>query len=244
MDFGICGILDIVLVLLGIICLVWGFKKGFIKKILSLAGFLAVLILAFVYCKQFAQFLTEKNFIYPNIYNPILEHLLLQASEAGLEATSNVKDFLVIYLELPEFMAELFAKVLDVSGNVETVCVSISEYISNIAMNIISFLIILVGSSVLVLLLKLITNTLRKVKIIRIIDGMLGAVLYFTIFLLFVYIGFTFVQIFMEQPWFAQAKEFLIVDMMLPVAGEETPFRLSRYIYENNVLYKLIEMFI
>ena len=167
-----------------------------------------------------------------------------KANGVGLDATATMNEFLRDYVGLPEFMADLFAKVLSVEGDVQTICIEISEYISNIAMNIISFLIIFVGSSVLILLLKLIANSLRKVKVVRVIDGILGATLYFTIFILFVYVAFTFIQVFMDKAWFATAKDFLIIDMQLPVNGEETPFRLSRYLYDNNVLYKLIELFL
>ena len=244
MDFGFCGILDIAIVLLGILFIVLGYKKGFLKKVLSFAGFFAATILSFVYCKQLAQILISRGIIYPEVYSPIFEHLISRAAEVGLEATSNIKDFLVICLDLPEFMAELFANALNVTGDVQTICSGISEYISNIVMNICSFFIILVGSVVIVMILKLITKILRKVKIIRVIDGILGSVLYFTFFLLVVYVTFTIVQVSMNQPWFAEVREFLIIDMQLPINGEEMPFRLSRYIYENNILYKIIEMFI
>jgi uncharacterized membrane protein required for colicin V production len=244
MDLKICGILDIVIILFGLISITIGYKMGFIKKVLSLAGFLVVLVLAFVYCKQLAQILIENEVIYPEIYNPILDGLLSKADGVGLDATATMNEFLRDYVGLPEFMADLFAKVLSVEGDVQTICIEISEYISNIAMNIISFLIIFVGSSVLILLLKLVANSLRKVKVVRVIDGVLGATLYFTIFILFVYVAFTFIQVFMDKAWFASAKDFLIIDMQLPVNGEETPFRLSRYLYDNNVLYKLIELFL
>jgi uncharacterized membrane protein required for colicin V production len=244
MDFGICGLLDIIIVVLGLIVILLGYRKGFLKKVLSIVGFFAIAILAFVYCKQFAAFLIQKNFIYPNIYNPILEHLLQQTVEAGLQPNSSLVDLLTVGLGLPDVMARVFANVLNVSGDLNQICSGISQYISTVAMNIISFLIILVGTSVVVLILKIIADAIRKVKVVRIIDGFLGAILYFSFFLLFVYVCFSFIQIAMEQTWFADAKAFLIVDMKLPINGEETPYRLSRFIYENNVLYKLIEMFI
>ena len=244
MDFKICGLLDIIIVVLGLIFIILGYRKGFIKKILSIVGFFVISILAFVYCKQLAVFLTSKNIIYPNIYEPILGHLLAESVKEGLSPSSSLSDFLTIGLGLPAPMSQIFAKVLNISGNLEEVCMGISQYLSNIAMNVISFLIILVGVSVIILLLKIITNAIRKVKIVRMIDGVMGAILYFTFFLLAVYVCFTFVQMFMEQPWFIEAKNFLIIDMQLPVNGEEMPFRLSKFIYNNNVLYKLIEMFI
>lgn len=244
MDFGICGLLDIILVVLALIFIVLGYRKGFMKKVLSIVGFFAVTVLAFVYCRDFASFLIENDIIYPDIYEPIKANLLMKAAEENLYADSSIVDILTICLNLPEVMAKLFAKVLNLSGNLEDICGGISNYLSTIAMNVISFLIILVGVSVIIVFLKLITSAIRKVKVIRMVDGTLGAILYFTFFLLIVYVCFTFVQIFIDQPWFLEVKMFLVVDMKLPVNGEVTPFRLSRYIYENNVLYKLIEMFI
>ena len=244
MDFQVCGLLDIIIVVFGLIFIVLGYKKGFIKKILSIVGFLAITIFAFIYCKQLASFLIEKEIIYPSIYNPILEHLLIEAAKEGLEPTSTLTDFLTTALQIPAPLSQLFSKVLDVSGSVEEMCVGISVFVSTIAMNIISFFLIVVGTSIVVLILKLVTNIMRKVTIIRIIDGILGAGLYFAFFLIIVYVCFTVIQISMEYSWFVEVKNFLIIDMKLPVNGEQTPFRLSRFIYENNVLYKLIEMFI
>lgn len=244
MDFKVCGLLDIIIVFFGLVFIVLGYKKGFIKKILSVVGFLAIAILGFVYCKQLASFLIEKEFIYPSIYNPIQERLLAASLKEGLTADSTLVDFLTVGLEIPAPISELFSKVLNVSGSIEEMCMAISQYLSNIAMNVISFVMIVVGVSILVLILKIITNVMRKVKLVRIIDGTLGAALYLTFFLLLVYVCFTVIQIVMDKSWFLEAKNFLIIDMQLPVDGEETPFRLSRFIYENNILYKLIEMFI
>lgn len=244
MDFKICGLLDILIVVFGLIAIILGYRKGFIKRILSIVGFLAIAILAFVYCKQLAAFLIEKDFIYPSIYNPLLERLLTASVKEGLTPDSTLVEFLTVGLEIPEPISMLFSKVLNVSGSIEEMCMGISQYLASIAMNVISYIMIVVVVSILVLILKILTNVMRKVRLVRIIDGTLGALLYFAFFLIFVYVCFTVIQISMDKTWFAEAKNFLIIDMQLPVNGEETPFRLSRFIYENNVLYKLIEMFI
>ena len=244
MDFKVCGILDIVIVVFGLIFIILGYKKGFIKKILSIVGFLAINILAFVYCKQLASFLIERKIIYPDIYNPLLDHLLTASLKEGLTADSTLVDFLTVGLEIPAPISALLSKTLNITGSIEEICVGISQQLSTSAMNIIAFVMIVVGVSILVLLLKLLTNIMRKVKLVRMIDGALGAMLYFAFFLLFVYVCFTIIQISMDKEWFIEVKNFLIIDMQLPVNGEETPFRLSRFIYENNVLYKLIEMFL
>lgn len=244
MDLKVCGILDIVIVLVGLIFIIVGFKKGFIKKVLSLAGFLTVLILSFVYCEQFAEFLTGKEIIYPNIYDAILSKLELGIESVNLEPTSTVVDLLEA-AGTPRFMAELFANALpNVEGNLETMCIEVSSYVAGLVMNAVAFFVILIGTLIAVGILKIITKCLRKVAIVRIADGILGAALYFAMFLLILFVGFTLVQLFMDQPWFADVRAFLVVDMQLPVNGEETPFRLSRYLYDYNVIYKLIEMFL
>ena len=171
MDFGICGLLDIIIVVLGLIVILLGYRKGFLKKVLSVVGFFAIAILSFVYCKQFATFLIQKDFIYPEIYNPIYNHLLNQTLEAGLTPNSTLSDLLTIGLGLPDVMARIFANVLNVSGDINQICAGISQYLSTIAMNIISFLIILVGASIVVLILKIIADAARKVKVVRVIDG-------------------------------------------------------------------------
>lgn len=243
MDLWICGIIDIVLVVFGIVFLVLGYKKGFIKKVVSFFGIFAILIFSFMYCGQLANFLTENQLISPSIYENIHTNLVAKIAEADLTTATTVEEFLKQTLSIPGFIATMIQNGIKGAGiDVSTVgeCIDgVSLYITNVAMSVICFLILAIGIFILLLLLKLIANLLRTNGIVRFIDGVLGAMLSLTIFLVVVCVAFYVLSLCMDAEWFASAKEWLTVDMKL---GQDS-FRISKVIYEGNIIQKIMNLF-
>ena len=58
MDWGFTGLLDVLIVLFALINIFLGFKKGFMNKMLSFVGVIAILIFAFFFCTQVAAWFT------------------------------------------------------------------------------------------------------------------------------------------------------------------------------------------
>ena len=54
MDLKICGLIDIILIVLIGIALFLGYKKGFLNKAIGLIGLFVGLAIAFVFCSQLA----------------------------------------------------------------------------------------------------------------------------------------------------------------------------------------------
>lgn len=243
MNLWICGIVDIVLVVLGILFMILGYKKGFIKKVISFFGIFVILIFSFMYCGQLANFLTEHELISPSIYESINTNLVTKLAETDLSTATTVEEFLKQALGIPGFIASMIQNGIKGAGiEIATVgeCIDgVSLYITNVAMSIICFLILAIGIFILLLLLKLITNLLRTNGFVRFVDGVLGAVLSVTIFLVFVCVAFYILSLCMNAEWFSPAKEWLTIDMQL---GQDA-FRLSKVIYEGNIIQKIMNLF-
>ena len=72
---------------------------------------------------------------------------------------------------------------------------------------------------------------------IKLIDGILGAAFHVCIYAVVIYSLFTILHFIIDLDWFSNVKEFLVVDMMLDNPDE---FRVSKFIYEHNVIYNII----
>ena len=238
MDLGFCGIIDIVIVLMSIILIIVGYKKGFIKKAIGFIGILVAIIIAFMFCKQLANCFVGTDFMYNQIYESIYDKAISAFTLANGEEET-IKQVL-INMEMPEFFAGLFAKVIGEQYDSIKIATSIALYFTDFLMTIICFFIIFVGVILLTLIFKLLATILRENAIIRFLDGILGIVFYLSVFFIILYIAFTIVRFMENADYFVKVKEFLDVDMML---NDPDKFRLSKFLYHHNVLYSLLHIF-
>ena len=239
MDLKICGIIDIILVLLIILSLFIGYKKGFLKKAIGLIGLFVALAVAFVFCSQLAGAFESSGIIYKpifeNIKNNVLESEIFQ-NAGGKDAT--IADVLVS-MKIPRFLANMFAANIADGTTVEVIASNISHFFSHIITVIISFIILFVGVFIAAILLKILTTILRGNAIIRTIDGILGMALYFCLMMIMVYVLFAIMRLLGHFDFFAGCQRFLNVDMKL----NEDTFRLSKFFYQHNVIYSFFDIF-
>lgn len=234
MDLIICGVVDIVIVVLLLIISVTGYKKGFLNKALGMVSLIVAVAVAFSFCTQFATILKDMDIIYPDIYGAIYGNV--SKSEVLANPDASIVDVLVS-LDIPKFIAEFVAKGIGEKVEAIDLAVQISEYVTQVCMNVISFVILFIGVFLVALILKVIAKILRGNALVRFVDGVLGAAFYASIYIAVVYLLFTVLHYMMDAEWFSVAKEFLVVDMMLDNPEE---FRISKFIYEHNVIYNLI----
>lgn len=243
MDLKICGIIDIVLVVLAIIFLIVGYKKGFIKKVISFAGILVIIIFSIIYCGQFAQFLIHHDVLYPDIYDKINSNILTNLEGKSIASDATVVDVLVEGLNIPKFIANMIGNGVTGEGGelltVADMADAIANYLGTAAMTIIAFFVLAIGIFIITLILKLIASALRTNRLVKIVDGILGSVLYVTIFAGIVCVVFYLISLFMDQAWFSGAKEWLEVDMQLNTDS----FRLSKLVYNGNIVKRILDLF-
>lgn len=232
MDLGFCGIIDIILVIFFILALILGAKKGFLERFRKLATGIIGLIIAILFCRQFADYLISNNVFKESIYNNVYNNIITsEAFQNGSDASS-VLSSLGFPKIIAEYLASGFSGVDIASG--------LADQVYSLFMAIISFVILLVGCWVVSFLLKLLIKFLRNNVVIRIVDGVLGVVLYAFLAICIVYIVFFLLSLFIQIPGLEGFRDFVTVDMQLNNPDE---FRLSKYFYENNILINFFKLF-
>lgn len=235
MDLKICGLIDIILILIMIIAAILGFKKGFMKKVLSLVGIIGIIVFSWSFSGQFAQMLKYNDIIYPDIYGTINSNIVAGfGSSFGADATTG--QLVSAALGIPDFLGNFIASRLNLPSSGDLI-IAVSEGITTIAMNGIAFLILVVSLLLLFGIAMLVIHILKKNKIIKFVDGVLGMILYLAIAFIIISILFFILSLIMNQEWFSSAKEWLVVDMMLE---DDTKFRLSKALYEGNIITRII----
>lgn len=234
MDWGFVGLLDIIIILGGIICIIIGFKKGFLSKMLSIVGIIAIIIFAIFFASSFAGFLKSHDIIYPGIYNNIHGNIV---EKLGDKSDYTIKEAIQAS-GFPEFLAGWISNAI---GEVDTseIIVRVSEQIAGWILNVIAFGILVVACLVGLLIFKIIIKCIRQVMLVKVLDGILGALLYFAIYLVILTGLFALLNIFYNQEWFSQAKGWLDTDMAI---GKES-FRISKALFERNFFVVVISMF-
>lgn len=234
MDLYICGIIDIILVVLAVLVIIIGYKKGFLHKAIGLIGLFVGLVIAFVFCQQLASCFKSNGIIYNNIYDSIYQRALESQELQSL----TVRDVL-INMGINDFFADMFARSIGDINPLE-VATKIADYFAYILLIIICFFILFFGVFLASIVLKILSKILRGSKIIRFIDGLLGIVLYFGLFAISVYIVFTIIKYMENADFFVPVKNFLDVDMKL---NDPDTFRLSKFFYEHNIIYSILHIF-
>ena len=183
--------------------------------------------------------------IYPSINETICNNIIGNLEEKGIEITVlSVSEALEQGLNVPKFFADIICNGIE-NGSAELPAIEaagrISEYLSSIVMTIIAFFILLIGTFLIVLILKLVADALRTNKLIKFVDGVLGMIFYLAVYAVIICVLFYALSIFIDQEWFTPAREWLNVDMMLE---DDSKFRISKAIYESNILKRILDLFI
>jgi len=233
------GIIDIIIFLALIVVLIVGFKKGFLLKTLSLINIIFGLVFAIAFCVKFANSCLHPWFgerMETSFFNNIMANETF-ASISSVEDASNVLQTLGI----PKFISNIVISNLDVTGY--ELCESIATNIAHLATSailiVISFLVLFIGFTIVIWLLKLFAKLLRTSKFVRIIDGILGVVLYSVLFYIVLQIIFTVIIIIYRKTTgtngFIDFINYDILGHTGMIEGlKDAPFRMTRWLFENN----------
>lgn len=234
-------ILDICLILLALIVLFVGYRVGFLVTFVKIASVASGLVIAILFTKPVTNLATSwglddgiSNTVYQNITASDAYQSYLTNGE-GVDGISA----LLTELGLPSFLAKMVANNLpEETTNLEQYAIAISDTISYLAFAVIVFFCLLIFSSILFALLKLLIKALRKsVGIIRVVDGILGIILYAFLFLIVIYVLLLILS-FVMQSLPASNGFVSFMNQELKIGTNE--FGLTKYLYEHNFLGNLI----
>ena len=238
MYMGFFGIIDAVVVLLGIIFMFIGYKKGFMGKMITIVCVLVLLGLSITLCGHLAEMFKDKHIFYDGIYDSISETIHNAVAEAGEGAT--VKQVIAKTLHLPEWIAALF--VLSSQSEVVTPVMEseLSLKVTMLLLKLIAFGILFVGMILVMIILKIIAKALRENKFVKVVDGIFGMALYLFIYLLIISVFFFVLDILVEKEVVSSTTGFIAEDLQL---GTEN-FSMSRWLLKGNLISSIRQVFV
>ena len=236
MDLGIFGIIDIVIIVLGLLVLFIGFKRGFMNKMIGLLGVLVMFALAIALAANFAEFLKNREIFYPSIYDSIHDKVKEAVEAAGPEA--DMADVISNALGIPGLLASFIASKVDVTT--AELPNAVAEMLGNIFMRFIAFGILVLLFTIVLITLKILAKTVRKNSIIRTFDGVLGMALYLLIYVLVLSLFFFILNLMISHDAITgNTLEFIKTDLQL----DSDKFRISKFLYEGNVFKSIKDLF-
>ncbi len=182
-------VLDLIIVAVVVLCVLLAAKKGFVKSVFNIAGFVAAIILSLTFSAPIA------NAVYDKAVEPVVIKTIEGMVEDGEKIVSEE-----VFSNLPSFIqnaAEMFninKDSLNLTGDTAAVAVDISNNIVKpIAFSVIKTIVSILLIIVLSVLFKFLANLLNKIFSFSIVGtlnktlgGVLGAVQGITIAVIFV----------------------------------------------------------
>lgn len=227
------SIISVVIILLFLLFTFLGYKHGFMQKFLSIANGVCGFAFSVLFCGKFSNIFTYKLFgdkfsekFLANIQNSDT-YLKFKSSETSAEFLEE--------LGVPSFISKLISSELPVDKAAQSLADTLSKFVCIL----ISFVILFIGTTILIFVLKLLVGILRKAILIRIVDGILGIIFYDILFYLFVCVVFLVLSLVMQTSSFDSLNNFISNDFQL---GTDS-FRLSKYLYENNLIGNFFRIF-
>ena len=233
MDLGFFGIFDIILIIFFLVALIYGAKHGFLDRFRKLASGIIGLIIAILFSGKLADLFIAKNVFYDNIYTNVYQNIITSEAFANGGDPSSV----LSSLGFPKIIADYIASTI--GGEVD-IASALAQQVYSLFISIISFIILLVGCWILSFVLKILIGLIRENIAIRIVDGILGVILYGFLAICCVYILFFILSLIIQIPGLEGFRNFVTVDLQLTNPDE---FRISKYFYENNILINFFKLF-
>jgi uncharacterized membrane protein required for colicin V production len=240
--FGLFGIIDVLIVALVVLFLVIGWRKGFLGKVIDMASSIFGLVASVLLAKPFSGVL--RNWFGEALQGSINDYLYTRLDEIGLATADLTQNNLREALEgfsLPNFMVDWVIESVDYNQIAVSIVDSISPLILSLALLVLAFITLFFGSMIIFWLLKLLAKGITSIPVIKQIDKILGVLFGFLKVAFLVYILLFVLALVINIPAINNLiYEFLAVDMQL----DSEKFRLSKYLYDNNLLKNVINVFV
>ena len=229
-------ILDLILILLFVIVAVIGYKVGFLTTLIKLTSALSGIIIAICFTKPVTNLVVSwgwDNAIEEKVYTNIVSSEAFVAYTEGGEGVEGISNLLQ-ELGLPSFISGFVASGLVDSVDPLEIASGIASGVSYVLVFMIVFVALLLFSSIGFLILKLFVKTVRKsVGFVRVLDGIIGIIFYFLIFMLIIYIAFLIVSLMLQS---APPDSDVVMFFEEQLHLNDDKFGLAKYIYKNNMI--------
>lgn len=167
---GSLNISDIVAIVIVVLFVMWGAKKGLVKSVLGLGSIIISIVLALTLYQPVSTFLKDSvigEYVTVNIAK-VLDASEKEPEEMETEDAANA-------LNLPP---EIMSKVSESVDDIKTTALgSISTSVSSLAINLLSMLIVFLVIKLILWIITLLLDAVTGIPVIRGLNKMLGGVL-------------------------------------------------------------------
>ena len=249
MYLGFFGIIDAVIVVLALLFMFIGYKRGFMNKMVTIVCVLVLIGLSFFLCGHLAAMLKDYNIFYKGINDGVNASITSTMNELGSKATARV--VFGRALHLPDWLAwfsglfvssyadQVVTAEAQVGGQLLTTV--ISDKATMFYMNLIAFAILFVGMLIIFIILKAITSSLRENSFVKVVDGIFGIALYLLIFAAIVSVVFFVLDILVDKGVISSTTGFIAEDFQL---YDATKFSMSRWLLKGNLISVIRNLFV
>ena len=231
MDLGITGLIDILIIVLGILVIVIGYLRGFMNKALSIVGVIVIFAFSIMFCGQLAGLFKSSGFIYNSLNSAMLNKV---EGHVEVRFAVTIEKSFNIHPAVATIIAFIFGNPPKNLTAGET-----AEILAEKATIGISFLIIFAVLSIGLIVLKIISSTLRQNEVLRKIDGVFGIFLYLVLYAIFLMVVFFVIDLIYKYGGITEFNQWLEVDLAL----DSNKFRIGKYLLDNNFLVQIINLF-
>ena len=222
------SIISIVILVLVLFFAILGYKLGFLTKFIKMANALCGFVFSLLFCSKLSN-----AFVY-KIWGDGMADSFAQNFKNKTPEIESTSD-LLRELGLPGFIANN----VDINLSLDSAYTRLGETCAKFVCVLISFCILFFGVTIICFLLKLLVAGIRKVKIVRILDGILGIIFYEILFYLFICVVMVILSFVMQSNGLDEFETFIINDFGLNNDG----FRVSKELYQNNLIGNFFKIF-
>lgn len=232
------GLVDILIVALIIIMTFIGWKSGFLLKVIKLASSLFGLIASILLARPFSTVLDK--WFGEGIALKIQEFLLDRIANGDAQATEENIRIALQDMALPEFILDWIIEKVNTQETINAFVDTITPMLKSLILLLIAFVVLFFGSMLVFMLLKVLAKMITSIPVIKQVDKVLGAIFGLFKAAVLVYVLLFLIGLLMPVPAINDfLGGFLTIDMQL----ETEEFRLSKWLYDNNVLRYIVFVF-
>ncbi|MGD9963841.1 MAG: CvpA family protein [Candidatus Izemoplasmatales bacterium] len=233
------GIMDVIIVGAIIAIIYFGWKSGFLLKVIKLASSLFGLIASLLLAKPFSTVLD--GWFGEGISLKVETFLLDRIANGDTQATSDGIRQALSDMALPNFIVDWIMNSVNTQETIQSFVDAITPLITSLILLLIAFVTLFFGSMLLFLLLKLLAKMITSLPVIKQVDKVLGALFGLFKAAVLIYVLLFLLGLLITVPAINNLiGDFIVVDMQLE---NDDAFRLSKWLYDNNVLKNIVYVF-
>lgn len=218
MKIGI--IVDLIIIILFVLSIWEGYKKGLTKYLLKIFTFVLAIIISFILFKPISNLVINQTQIDDNIQDTVIKTFKEDKQEKEDNSKKDTSNIFLIYIEdkISEVGDEAKDYVLEITA----------KEISNLIVNIIVFIVLFIVSRIVLIFIKAIADLITKIPVIKQFDELGGGIYGALRAIIIILILFT------------------ILDAIIPVLQTQNILTIidesiiAKFIYENNFIIQII----